>query len=70
MNYRRYLALVPHYLANLVLVFLAIGALRFVAGDTGLVVELAAVVVVVIAYPSIVRALGLAPDVWEDPGGE
>jgi hypothetical protein len=44
MNWHRHLELVPHYLANLVLVLLAVGALRRVAGDPGTPVELAAVV--------------------------
>lgn len=70
MKYRRYLELVPHYLANLVLVLLAVGAFRAVVGDAGLVVELVVVVAVVLAYPSIVRALGVAPNAWNDPGEE
>ena len=68
MNWHRHLELVPHYLANLVLVLLAVGALRRVAGDPGTPVELAAVVAVVLAYPSVVRLLGVAPSAWEDPG--
>ncbi|PSP49639.1 hypothetical protein BRC67_10735 [Halobacteriales archaeon QH_3_68_24] len=68
MNWHRHLELVPHYLANLVLVLLAVGALRRVAGDPGTPVELAAVVAVVLAYPSVVRRLGVAPSAWEDPG--
>jgi hypothetical protein len=31
------------------------------------VVELGVVVVVVLVYPTIVRALGVAPSAWDDP---
>ena len=68
MNWHRHFELVPHYLANLVLVLLAVGALQRIAGDPGTPVELAAVVAVVLAYPSVVRRLGVAPSAWEDPG--
>lgn len=66
MDLARHLDLVPHYLANLVLVLLAVGALRAVAGDLGIAVELAVVVVVVLAYPTLVRWLGVAPAAWEE----
>jgi len=68
MDWHRHLELAPHYLANLVLVLLAVGALRRVAGDPGIAVELVAVVAVVLAYPSVVRRFGVAPSAWEDPG--
>ena len=67
MNRNRFLELLPHYLANLVLVVLTIAALRRFAGDMGFVVELVVVVAVVLAYPMIARALGVAPSAWEDP---
>lgn len=65
MDASRHLELVPHYVANLLLVLLAVGALRAVAGDVGIAVELVVVVVVVLAYPSLVRWLGVAPGSWE-----
>jgi len=67
MDWNRFTELLPHYLANLVLVVLAITALRRFAGDLGFVVELGVVVVVVLAYPTIVRALGVTPSAWDDP---
>jgi hypothetical protein len=67
MNRNRFLELLPHYLANLVLVILAITGLRRVAGDLGFVVELVLVVAVVLVYPTIVRQLGVAPSAWDDP---
>lgn len=57
--------LVPHYLAMLVIVSLVLGVVRRVAGDVGFVVELVIVLVVVFAYPFVVRRLGVAPSVWE-----
>jgi len=68
MDWHRHLELAPHYLANLLLVLLAVGVLRRVAGDPGIAVELVAVVAVVLAYPSVVRWFGVAPSAWEDPG--
>lgn len=65
MSIADHLTLVPHYVANLLLVLLAVGLLRAVAGDTGMLVELAVVVVVVLVYPSLVRRLGVAPASWE-----
>jgi len=74
MNRNRFLELLPHYLANLVLVLLAITALRRFVGDLGFVVELVVVVAVVLAYPTVVRALGVAPSAWkssdEKPPGQ
>jgi len=67
MDWNRFVELLPHYLANLVLVVLAITALRRFAGDLGFVVELGVVIVVVLLYPTIVRALGVAPSAWDEP---
>lgn len=64
MNLERHRGLLPHYVANLVLVLLGVSALRAVAGDVGIAVELVVVVVVVLAYPTLVRWLGVAPDAW------
>mgnify|MGYP000324187429 FL=1 len=67
MDWNRFVELLPHYLANLVLVVLAITALRRFAGDLGFVVELGVVIVVVLLYPTIVRALGVPPSAWDEP---
>jgi hypothetical protein len=67
MDWSRFFELLPHYLANLVLVVLAITALRRFAGDLGFVVELVVVVAIVLVYPTIVRALGVAPSAWDEP---
>jgi hypothetical protein len=69
MDRARHLELLPHYVANLVLVVAAVGALRRFVGDFGVPVELGLVVVVVLAYPTVVRMLGVAPSAWEKPEG-
>lgn len=66
MNWSRFFELLPHYLANLILVVLAITALRRFAGDLGFVVELLVVVAIVLVYPTVVRELGVAPSAWDD----
>lgn len=69
MDSNRLRELLPHYLANLVLVLLAVAALRRFVGDLGFAVELLVVVAVVLAYPSVVRLLGVAPSAWDEPEG-
>lgn len=63
---RRSLELVPHYLANLLLIIIAVGGLRLTVGNLGILVELPIVIAVVLAYPTIVRRLGVAPSAWEE----
>jgi hypothetical protein len=70
MNVKRQLGLVPHYVANLLLVLLVVGALRAVAGDVGIAVELVVVVAVVLAYPTLVRWLGVEPSAWRNSNGD
>lgn len=60
-----HLELLPHYLANLVLILAIIGGLRLSVGNLGFWVELPIVVAVVLVYPTLVRALGVAPSSWE-----
>lgn len=62
---RRTLELVPHYIGSLLLILLVIGSLRVFIGNLGIFVELPIVVAIVLAYPTIVRRLGIAPDAWE-----
>lgn len=59
--------MVPHYVAPLVLILLAIGGLRYVVGSPGILVELPIVVAIVLAYPTVVRWLGVAPSSWDTP---
>ena len=57
--------LLPHYLAILVAVVVVLGWTRLAVGDVGAPVNLGLTVVVVLAYPPIVRVLGFAPQHWE-----
>jgi hypothetical protein len=59
------LELLPHYVAMLLLVFLAVGILRRVLPGVSLVVEFVVVLAVVFAYPFVVRRLGYAPRYWQ-----
>jgi len=59
------LEVAPHYVAMLVLSFLAVGAVRVATGRVILAAELAVVLVVVFLYPFAVRRLGYAPSSWE-----
>lgn len=70
MDLKRHLGLVPHYIANLIMVLTVIAVLRAVAGDVGFVVELVVVVAVVLVYPTFVRWLGIEPASWKKPDGD
>lgn len=48
------------------LITLSLGGLRTALGQVSAWVDLVAVVTLVLAYPSAVRTLGLAPDAWEE----
>lgn len=66
MNLSDQKALVPHYLAVFVLALVAVGGTRAVAGSVPVWTDLLVVVLLVLSYPSLVRVLGVAPDVWEE----
>jgi DNA-binding cell septation regulator SpoVG len=57
--------LLPHYVAITLLTVLVLGGLRVTLGDPGVLVDLAAVIAIVLAYPSVVRVLGLEPSSWD-----
>ncbi len=58
-------SLLPHYAVMLVVVLLTTSILRTVLGEVSLVVEFGVILVIVLAYPFVVRRLGYAPDVWK-----
>lgn len=58
-------ALLPHYAVMLVVVIATTSVLRAVLSDVNLILEFAVVLVIVFAYPFVVRRLGYAPDVWD-----
>lgn len=57
--------LVPHYVAMLILVFGVLAIVRAAVGELSFWVELAIIVVVVLAYRPIVMGLGIGPSGWE-----
>ena len=65
MDIGRQRELLPHYVAILVAVVAVLGGIRLAVGDVGAPANLGLTVVVVLAYPPIVRLLGLAPQHWE-----
>jgi hypothetical protein len=65
MDTDRLVELAPHYIAMFVLVFLALTAVRAVAGEIGFWIELAIIAGVVFAYRPVVTRLGIGPSDWE-----
>jgi len=57
--------LAPHWAVMFVVMFVALAGVERVAGGLGLGASLAIVLVVAVAYPVVVRALGVAPPVWQ-----
>ncbi|GGN93925.1 MULTISPECIES: hypothetical protein [Haloarcula] len=66
MDTDRLKALVPHYIAMFLLVFLVLATVRAVVGDIGFWVELVIIAAVVFAYRPIVLQLGIGPSEWEE----
>jgi hypothetical protein len=64
MDRDRVIEVAPHYAAILLLVVLAPAVLQLAVGEIDFWVELAITVVIVVAYPSVVRRLGVAPSGW------
>jgi uncharacterized membrane protein len=64
-NSSKILELVPHYVAMLILVFVAVGILRGILPDVSLIVEFGVILAIVFAYPFVVRRLGYAPRYWK-----
>lgn len=60
------LMVVLHYIAMLILVFLALIAIREFVGDVSFWVELVVVILVAFAYRPIVLLLGIAPEPWRE----
>lgn len=65
MDIDRLKELAPHYVAMLLLVFLVLAIVRTAVGNLNFWIELAIVVAIVLAYPSLVMRLGVGPSVWE-----
>jgi hypothetical protein len=56
--------LVPHYIAMLLLMLVALWALRSAFGQLGFWVELVVLVAIVTVYRPLVKRLGVAPSLW------
>ena len=66
MDTDRLLELGAHYVAMLLVWLVVITGLRALVGELSFWIELAVIVVVVVAYRLIVQQLGIAPSAWED----
>lgn len=57
---------IPHYIAMLVAIFLALGIVRETVGELDFWIEFLLVLVIAFAYPPLVRRLGVAPSAWSN----
>ncbi|MGM0448062.1 MAG: hypothetical protein ACQERM_07405 [Methanobacteriota archaeon] len=57
--------LAPHWAVMFVAMFVALAAVERLVGGLGLAASLGVVLVIAFAYPFVVRALGVAPPVWQ-----
>lgn len=57
--------LAPHWAAMFLLMIAVLTLVERVVGSVGFVPSVALVVAVAVAYPFVVRALGVAPPVWQ-----
>ena len=57
--------LAPHWAVMFVVMFVALAGVERVAGGLGLAASLVIVFVIAVAYPVVVRVLGVAPPVWQ-----
>lgn len=58
--------LAPHWAVMFVVMFVALAGVERVVGELGLAVSMVIVLVIAFAYPVVVRALGVAPPVWQE----
>ena len=56
--------LAPHYVAIVILILVGLAIADFVIGDLSRGMRLGVAVVIAVAYPVILRQLGLAPEPW------
>lgn len=66
MDTDRLLELGAHYVAMLLVWLVVITGLRALVGEMSFWIELAVIVVVVLAYRFIVQQLGITPRAWEE----
>ncbi len=58
------IAVVPHYIAMLLIIAGALSVINALVGDLGFWIELAVVIVIASLYRPIVLRLGIAPEPW------
>jgi hypothetical protein len=58
--------LLPHYVAMLGALFLAIALVRVAVGETSFWMEMGVALVIAVAYRPVVHYLGVAPDAWTE----
>lgn len=56
--------LAPHWAVMFLLMIGLLSAARQAIGDLGFVASMALIVAVALAYPAVVRRLGVAPEPW------
>jgi hypothetical protein len=59
------IAIVPHYVAMLVLVYIVLFLIEAMVGDLTFWIEVVLIIVVVFAYRPLVLWLGVGPSSWE-----
>ncbi|MDZ5813351.1 hypothetical protein U4E84_18640 [Halorubrum sp. AD140] len=57
--------LAPHWAVMFVAMFVALAVVERVLGGLGLGASLLTVLIIAVAYPAVVRTLGVAPPVWQ-----
>jgi hypothetical protein len=65
MDLRSQKQLIPHYVAVVILLVAALSGLRELLGAGRVWIRLVVVACVVLTYPTVVRLLGIEPDVWQ-----
>lgn len=56
--------LLPHYLVLIIILSVVLTALRTYVPGAGMLVQIGIAVVLGLAYPPVLRYLGLAPEPW------
>ncbi|MCH7662015.1 MAG: hypothetical protein IH933_16040 [Euryarchaeota archaeon] len=61
----RIVELLPHYLAMIAVMFAVLLAIQEFYGDIGFWPSFGVAIAVAVAYPFVVRSLGVAPEAWK-----
>jgi len=57
--------LAPHWGVMFVAMFVSLAIAERLLGELGILPSMALVIAIAVAYPPVVRALGVAPPVWQ-----